>query len=206
MYNNQELNKKYLKDLKTLTKEINKYSNKDILCVTCLKQRYNILKKIQYYKVKNFNQKKLIEYNIKKNFKDFNKINNKTYDKIYDYDNCKKNDYTKPSNFTCLANFLFSKEADFLSDQYTKNKELLDFCILDNNEKYSRKLAKWPLAIFFISGMICLGFSTLFHLFMCHNLVVRKVLNRLDYAGIAILIVGSCYPPYYYYFYCHIGK
>lgn len=66
-------------------------------------------------------------------------------------------------------------------------------------------LEKWPFAPFFIGAMMCLGFSATFHLFSCHEKIVKQVLNRLDYAGIVFLIVGSCFPPYFYYFYCNFN-
>ena len=78
-----------------------------------------------------------------------------------------------------------------------KNESLVD---------YDYTVPRWPLAIFYIGGMICLGFSATFHLFSAHSKIVKRVFNRMDYGGIAVLIVCSCYPPYYYYFYCNFSK
>ncbi|CAH7680928.1 hemolysin-III related-domain-containing protein [Phakopsora pachyrhizi] len=56
---------------------------------------------------------------------------------------------------------------------------------------------------FFLSGAACLGFSAMFHTFMCHSQKVCATFGRLDYIGIVWLIVGSFYPSIYYGFYCH---
>ena len=55
---------------------------------------------------------------------------------------------------------------------------------------------------FFIGAMLCLACSTLFHTVSCHSEWVSEVFSRLDYAGIALLIVGSTIPWLYYGFYC----
>lgn len=76
----------------------------------------------------------------------------------------------------------------------------------DDHIGESRTLPKWPFIMFYIGGMLCLGCSATFHLFSCHEQLVKQTLNRLDYGGICFLIAGSCYPPYYYYLYCNFGK
>ena len=50
--------------------------------------------------------------------------------------------------------------------------------------------------------MLCLLCSTLFHTMSCHSEWVSNVFSRLDYAGIALLIVGSSITWLYYGFYC----
>eukprot|EP01135_Chromosphaera_perkinsii_P010930 Nk52_evm14s2284 gene=Nk52_evmTU14s2284 len=55
---------------------------------------------------------------------------------------------------------------------------------------------------FFLGAMLCLMFSTLFHTCFVHSPRVFAVFSRLDYAGIAFLISGSCYPIFYYAFAC----
>jgi adiponectin receptor len=55
---------------------------------------------------------------------------------------------------------------------------------------------------FFIGALICLACSTLFHTVSCHSEWVSTIFSRLDYAGIAALIVGSTIPWLYYGFYC----
>ena len=62
----------------------------------------------------------------------------------------------------------------------------------------------WPIFMMLIGAVICLSCSATFHLFYSHSEKISCMLNRLDYSGISILIVGSCYPPYYYLFLCEI--
>ena len=71
-------------------------------------------------------------------------------------------------------------------------------CQLDIN--LSEKLI---FLTFFIGAIMCLAFSTIFHTVSCHSKLVNEVFARLDYAGIAFLIVGSVIPWLYYGFYCH---
>lgn len=61
---------------------------------------------------------------------------------------------------------------------------------------------KWPVLIHLVSALFCLSCSTTFHLFSAYSSKVGDVLSRLDYAGISVLIAGSCFPPYYYMFCC----
>ena len=81
------------------------------------------------------------------------------------------------------------------------------FMILDQNEvKFSaeiQEVKRWPLLIFILSAIICLGCSSVCHLFGAHSKEVKKFVNSLDYAGIAILICGSFFPPIYYMFFCY---
>lgn len=93
-----------------------------------------------------------------------------------------------------------------------KNKveSILDLKETDWVDNYSKespfqKLDHWPILVFLVSAIICLGSSAIFHWFSAHSKNMFEFLNRLDYAGISILIAGSCYPPYYYFFYCEPG-
>jgi len=56
---------------------------------------------------------------------------------------------------------------------------------------------------FFAGAIICLGFSFMFHTVNCHSQFVGKLFSKLDYCGIALLIMGSFVPWLYYGFYCH---
>lgn len=93
-----------------------------------------------------------------------------------------------------------TKSNELKNKDAKSNKE---FYLLGMHENY---LVTWPLIMIFVGGIVCLGFSSSFHLFAAHSCTVKRVFNRMDYAGIAILIMGSCYPPYYYYFYCNTCK
>ncbi|XP_072038269.1 uncharacterized protein [Amphiura filiformis] len=57
--------------------------------------------------------------------------------------------------------------------------------------------------MFFIGAITCLGFSWLFHTCSCHSDKVSKIMSKLDYSGISLLIVGSFIPWLYFGFYCH---
>ena len=65
-------------------------------------------------------------------------------------------------------------------------------------------LRRWPIFIMLSSAIVCLSFSTLFHWFGALSSKSSQILSRLDYAGITILFAGSCYTPYFYFFYCEI--
>ena len=60
----------------------------------------------------------------------------------------------------------------------------------------------FPVLVFIVSAILCLGISAVFHLFYVMNPRICKILQKLDYAGISILNFGSAYSMYYYYFYC----
>ncbi|XP_018328019.1 adiponectin receptor protein isoform X2 [Agrilus planipennis] len=56
---------------------------------------------------------------------------------------------------------------------------------------------------FFAGAIICLGCSFIFHTVNCHSQFIGKLFSKLDYCGIALLIMGSFVPWLYYGFYCH---
>ena len=58
------------------------------------------------------------------------------------------------------------------------------------------------IAMFLISALTCLFLSTFFHTFLCHSKELCVLCLRLDYCGIAFLILGSEVPWVYYMFYC----
>jgi len=62
---------------------------------------------------------------------------------------------------------------------------------------------RWPLFVFLFGALVCLSMSTIFHLFFVHSQECSNFLARLDYAGISFLIGGSCYPMYFYSYFCH---
>ena len=51
--------------------------------------------------------------------------------------------------------------------------------------------------------MACLLTSSVCHLFGCCPPHTALLMWRFDYAGIAVLIVSSFFPPVYYGFLCH---
>lgn len=69
-------------------------------------------------------------------------------------------------------------------------------------EELIENLEMWPLVLFLATATFCLGCSTIFHWFHPKNHNVCKILNRLDLAGITILIYGSSVGALFYTFYC----
>ncbi|PRD26698.1 UNVERIFIED_CONTAM: AdipoR [Trichonephila clavipes] len=61
---------------------------------------------------------------------------------------------------------------------------------------------KVVFATFFASAIICLGMSSMFHTVSCHSEHIGRLFSKLDYCGIAVLIIGSFVPWLYYGFYC----
>lgn len=64
-------------------------------------------------------------------------------------------------------------------------------------------LEYYPIVIYIICAVTCLGFSTIFHTFTSMSYIVHKILHRLDMAGISILNFGSSFALFYYNLYCH---
>lgn len=63
-------------------------------------------------------------------------------------------------------------------------------------------VARWPLIIHYFCAIFCLGASATFHLVWIKNQSICNLFARLDYGGICLLIMGSCYPLTYYVFAC----
>ena len=83
---------------------------------------------------------------------------------------------------------------------YNKITNYINKYIINNIK--GEDIDRWPLYIMLISAFICFGFSTSFHWFSIYSKELYSFLCRLDYAGITLLIPGSCYPPYFYFYYC----
>jgi len=63
-------------------------------------------------------------------------------------------------------------------------------------------VSRWPLFAHMASACICLGLSAIYHLFFVYSQNASDIFSRLDYGGIAILILGSTMPPINYLFAC----
>jgi adiponectin receptor len=61
---------------------------------------------------------------------------------------------------------------------------------------------RWPFFMFLAGAMFCLLSSCACHLLSCHSHRLNLFLIRLDYTGIAVMIVVSFFPPIYYIFQC----
>ncbi|KAI6652764.1 hypothetical protein LOD99_4150 [Oopsacas minuta] len=62
---------------------------------------------------------------------------------------------------------------------------------------------KAMFSLFAISAASCLLGSTTFHIFTCHSESTAKFLNKIDYLGTTVCIIGSSLPLIYYGFFCH---
>uniref|UniRef100_UPI00358E91BF adiponectin receptor protein 1-like n=1 Tax=Myxine glutinosa TaxID=7769 RepID=UPI00358E91BF len=62
---------------------------------------------------------------------------------------------------------------------------------------------KVVFGVYFLGAILCLCFSWLFHTVYCHSEKVSRTFSKLDYSGIALLIMGSFVPWLYYSFYCN---
>jgi adiponectin receptor len=78
-------------------------------------------------------------------------------------------------------------------------------CTHESHERYKQLhtfLPRWPLSVFMLSAMACLGFSAIYHLFQAVSFETAVMFQCLDYAGICLLISGSNVPVLYYGFFC----
>ena len=122
--------------------------------------------------------------------------------------------FEKMSNHFDNLTTTFHGFIDSLSKRFIELREkLLDLMELEHiyfgketndifTNREAKKLKRWPLFIILISAILCLSFSATFHLIGCVSKTYHEILSRFDYGGIAILVTGSCFPPYYYFFYC----
>ncbi|CAN6200932.1 unnamed protein product [Urochloa humidicola] len=59
---------------------------------------------------------------------------------------------------------------------------------------------RWPRMVFLAGAMTCLAVSAAAHLLACHSRRFNRLFWQLDYAGIAVMIVASFFPPVFYAF------
>ena len=106
---------------------------------------------------------------------------------------------------------IFSKKSNILEDITTKwdicvNKIIsyIKYDLKDDMDVKGENIKRWPLFIMLSAAIVCFSFSTTLHWFYIYSKELYSLLCRLDYAGITFLIPGSCYPPYFYFYYCHL--
>jgi adiponectin receptor len=107
------------------------------------------------------------------------------------------------NNFTKMKN---SKIYDILTIKWEScvNKIYNYINHDDNLIIKGENIKRWPLFIMLSAAIVCFGCSSSFHWFSIYNKKLYSFLCRLDYAGITFLIPGSCYPPYFYFYYCEL--
>jgi predicted membrane channel-forming protein YqfA (hemolysin III family) len=91
----------------------------------------------------------------------------------------------------------------FTTEQATNLNQLLKLSgSLPYSTEYLTEVPVWPLAVHALAAVFCLGCSALYHLMhvRCEN--TSKILIRLDYGGITVLIFGSFVPILWYTFPC----
>ena len=106
---------------------------------------------------------------------------------------------------------IFTKESNILEDITTKweicvNKIISYIKYNSIDDIKGENVGRWPLFIMLSASIVCFGFSTSFHWFSIYSKELYSLLCRLDYAGITFLIPGSCFPPYFYFYYCEKCK
>ena len=67
-------------------------------------------------------------------------------------------------------------------------------------------VAWWPLYVYLVGAMFCLGVSAACHTMFCVSRHVSRMIWRLDYVGIAVMISTSFFPAVYYSLTCHPGS
>ena len=201
-FNSQLVNVK--KDISIIEKKAN-YLNQYGLNNTSPKVINKIYNEIKDMKInlENFNYKNIYENSLNKIYLLNNNISNITED--INNSNNTINNSTSPS---LVSNFF-----SFKKDLICLKEDVIDLINLDNKkttelkkdlkleERPIKKLGKWPLYIIILSAMLCFAFSATFHSIGSMSAIHHNILNRFDYGGISLLISGSCYPPYYYFFY-----
>ena len=201
-FNSQLVNVK--KDISIIEKKAN-YLNQYGLNNTSPKVINKIYNEIKDMKInlENFNYKNIYENSLNQIYLLNNNISNITED--INNSNNTINNSTSPS---FISNFF-----SFKKDLICLKEDVIDLINLDNKkttelekdlkleERPIKKLGKWPLYIIILSAMLCFAFSATFHSIGSMSAIHHNILNRFDYGGISLLISGSCYPPYYYFFY-----
>ena len=151
--------------------------------------------KYNFEKIKSFGKyfqevdKKLkdlkIKFDKKFNLTDFTYFIEKFNSSIYSMKNANNNNISNS----------FQKYYEKLLEQISNLKKFL----IPSKEL---KLQRWPIFIMLFSAILCLSFSSLYHLIGMMSKKINSFSSRFDYGGISLLIAGSCYPPYYYFFHC----
>lgn len=83
-------------------------------------------------------------------------------------------------------------------DRLTNMDSLMHFL----DQIFASELEFYPVVVYTICAIACLGLSAIFHGFYVMNPRICKILQKCDYAGIVILIFGSSYAFFFYEFYC----
>lgn len=103
------------------------------------------------------------------------------------------------SNF---GNKILEYKDEIIEKLNSKEMEWIDIFHKQYSHIDNMNIGRWPLYVFLAGAIVCLSGSATYHLFSAHSHKVSAIMARMDYGGISFLIAGSCYPPYYYLFFC----
>ena len=67
---------------------------------------------------------------------------------------------------------------------------------------FHQKLEIYPFFVYLATVIFCLMSSAIYHTFYPLSQTINYILHKVDMAGISILIFGSAFAVFYYYFYC----
>ena len=67
---------------------------------------------------------------------------------------------------------------------------------------HSEEVSKWPIVAYLFTALFCLSCSSACHWFADKNKKLCRIVATLDYWGITILILGTCYPFISYRYAC----
>lgn len=135
-----------------------------------------------------------------------------TYDELPEW--AKDNEYIRGHYRPILPSFMATFSTVFRIHNETGNiwSHLIGFLAfiyaaihvfsLPNSPFMNPYMEKAIFMTFFFGAIICLGFSWTFHTACCHSNNVLCIFAKLDYSGIALMIMGSMMPWLYYVFYC----
>lgn len=92
----------------------------------------------------------------------------------------------------------------YMPGHFSHTSTQADDCVLHSviAPLVTQSITRWPFFVFLGGAMFCLLASSSCHLLSCHSERLSYIMLRLDYAGIAVLISTSFYPPVYYSFMC----
>jgi len=149
------------------------------------------------------------------------KLTEKIWDKRYkliSYDElpewAKDNEHIVGSYRPILPSFLYCFSTIFRVHNETVNiwSHLLGFImfvyagwhylLIPSQQFIDPFFEKATFILLFAGSTVCLGFSWTFHTMGCHSSNICCIFAKLDYSGIAIMIMSSCSPWIYYIFYC----
>ncbi|XP_068642771.1 heptahelical transmembrane protein 1 [Aristolochia californica] len=116
------------------------------------------------------------------------------------------NNFTRSFAVAAVANAsdnnldFFPEAATVINLENTKLSS--EISLSDATTRATSSASRWPFFVFLGGSMFCLLSSSICHLLSCHSRRLSTFLLRVDYSGIAVMIVASFFPPIYYIFQC----